>query len=185
MSIVDPKAKNPYSDSPQPRVFGTVSPFEPEMFASVVEYVEGKSGVKYTPLEVAEWLDQLAAAALQGDAPRAWAADIRIMAGLGRFFAAKFRAAVAYGRGSNPEALAEYRKARAAWAQLANTAKDVYRPDVTFGYDYQLRGHWLDRLAAIDEDIARMEKLPAATAAAPRDIARHSLELPPCPAGEL
>ena len=66
MSIVDPKVKNPYSDSPQPRVFGTVSPFDPEMFASVVEYVEGKSGVKYTPLEVAEWLDQLAAAALTG-----------------------------------------------------------------------------------------------------------------------
>ena len=37
MSIVDAKVRNPYSDSPQPRVFGTVSPFDPEMFASVVE----------------------------------------------------------------------------------------------------------------------------------------------------
>src|SRR3954447_23454250 len=82
MSIVDPKLRNPYSDSPQPRVFGTVSPFDPEMFASVAEYVEGKSGVKYTPLEVAEWLDKLAGEATpKGNVPRQWAVDIRIQAG--------------------------------------------------------------------------------------------------------
>ncbi|MBS1858708.1 MAG: hypothetical protein JST11_25280 [Acidobacteria bacterium] len=161
MSLVDPKAKHPYGDSPQPRVFGTVSPFDPEMFASVVEYVEGKSGVKYTPLEVAEWLERLADAALAGEAPRASAIDIRITAGIGQFFAAKFRAAVAYQQGDVDGAIAQYRKAREAWARLANTAKGVYRPDVTFGYDYQLRGHWLDRLAGIDEDIARLEKLSA------------------------
>jgi hypothetical protein len=158
MSIVDAKTKNPYGDSPSPRVFGTVSPFDPEMFASVVEYVEGKSGVKYTPLEVAEWLDRLADAALLGNVPRAWSIDIQIMAGLGRFFAAKFRSAVAYQLGAVADALAQYRKARDVWAKLANVAKGVYRPDVSFGYDYQLRGHWLDRLVQIDEDIARMEK---------------------------
>jgi hypothetical protein len=174
MSIVDAKAKSPYSDSPQPRVFGTVSPFDPEMFASVVEYVEGKSGVKYTPLEVAAWLDELADAALQGNAPRAWLIDIQIMAGLGRFFAAKFRSAVAYQRGATADALVQYRTAREAWAKLANVAKGVYRPDISFGYDYQLRGHWLDRLVQIDEDIARMEKMPATTVATVPTASRSS-----------
>ncbi len=161
MSLVDPKAKHPYGDSPQPRVFGNVSPFDPEMFAGIVEYVEGRSGAKYTPLEVAEWLDRLADASLAGDAPRAWAIDIRILAGIGQFFAAKFRAAVAYHQGDAAGAIAHYKTARDAWARFALPAKDAYRPDITFGYEYQLRGHWLDRLAAIDEDIARLEKLPA------------------------
>jgi hypothetical protein len=167
MSIVDAKVRNPYGDSPQPRVFGTVSPFDPEMFASVVEFVEGKSGAKYTPLEVADWLDRLAAAAMQGDAPRSWAIDIRIQAGIGRFFAAKFRAAVAWHRKDYETAIREYRSARDAWSKLAEAARGVYRSDVTFGYEYQLRGHWLDRLAVIDEDIARMEKLVPAGAPAP------------------
>ena len=166
MSLVDPKAKNSYSDSPQPRVFGRVSPFDPEMFASITESVEGAGGVKYSPLEVADWLDQLADGALKGDASRAWAVDIRIQAGLGKFFAAKFRAGVMYERytrdryrGTLAAAVAHYRTARQEWAKLAAAAKDVYRPDVSFGYEYQLRGHWLDRLPAIDEDIARLEKL--------------------------
>jgi hypothetical protein len=167
MSIVDPKAKHPYSDSPQPRVFGNVSPFDPEIFASVGEYVEGRSGPKYTPLEVAAWLDRLADAAMQGDAPRQWAVDIRIQAGLGRFFAAKFRAAAAWHRQDSATAIREYKSAREAWAKLADAAKGVYRPDVSFGYDYQLRGHWLDRLTAIDEDIARIEKLVSGQAASP------------------
>jgi hypothetical protein len=166
MSVVDPAVRNPYGDSPQPRVFGTVSPFDPEIFASVMEEVQAKSGVKYTPSEVARWLDELADVAMQGDAPRAWAVDIRIQAGLGRFFAAKFRSAVAYetyqrdrSRHRLEQAVQEYRAARNAWAGLAETAKGVYRSDVSFGYEYQLRGHWLDRLPAIDEDIARMQKM--------------------------
>ncbi|MGH8694609.1 MAG: hypothetical protein ACREVM_10330 [Burkholderiales bacterium] len=56
------------------------------------------------------------------------------------------------------EALKSYRAARAAWADLAGRAKDVYIPDITFGFDKHLRGHWLDRLPAIDDDLADMEK---------------------------
>jgi hypothetical protein len=37
-------------------------------------------------------------------------------------------------------------------------AKKVYRPDLTFGYAPHLRGSWQDRLPAIEEDIAAMEK---------------------------
>jgi len=37
-------------------------------------------------------------------------------------------------------------------------ANKVYRPDLTFGYAPHLRGSWQDRLPAIEEDIAAMEK---------------------------
>jgi hypothetical protein len=51
-----------------------------------------------------------------------------------------------------------YRAARDTWAEFANRAKGVYVADITVGELPQLRGHWMDRLAAIDADIASMEK---------------------------
>ena len=42
------------------------------------------------------------------------------------------------------------------WAALAARAKDIYQPDITIGEETHLRGHWLDRLAAMDDDIADM-----------------------------
>jgi hypothetical protein len=41
---------------------------------------------------------------------------------------------------------------------LADRAKGVYVPDITVGELRWLRGHWLDRLPAIDADIALLEK---------------------------
>ena len=169
MSIVDAKAKHPYSDSPAPKRFGTVSPFDTEMFARIDDYagdlLAGKPGIKYSPVEVAAWLDDLAGHATVKGAPRRWQVDIDIQAGIGRFFAAKFRSGVLWAiyektgdRAALEEALKHYRAARAAWAAFAEPARAVYRPDIPFGYDYQLRGHWADRLAQIDEDIARMEQ---------------------------
>src|SRR5205085_6422414 len=88
-----------------------------------------------------------------------------IQSGLGLFFAHKLRAGVLYAlydRGRDREALQEavkaYRAARAAWAELAQRADGVYVRDLTFGMARHLRGHWLDRLPAIDQDIERMEK---------------------------
>jgi hypothetical protein len=185
MSIVDAKAKHPYSDSPSPKRFGTVSPFDPEMFARIDDYADdvlaGKAGVKYSPVEVAAWLDSLADKAKgQGNVARRWAVDIGIQAGIGRFFAAKFRSGVLWAihektgdRAALEEALKQYRAARAAWAAFAELAKAVYRPDIPFGYDYQLRGHWIDRLVQIDEDIVRMEK--ALADARPNDAAAKAV----------
>ncbi len=51
------------------------------------------------------------------------------------------------------------RASRAVWAELAQQAREVYRSDLTFGYDKNVRGHWLDRLPALDQDITDMEKL--------------------------
>jgi hypothetical protein len=57
------------------------------------------------------------------------------------------------------KAIAAYRASQTAWAAMANTAKAAYRSDLTFGPEYFQRGHWLDRLVAINEDIAAMEKV--------------------------
>ncbi|GAG38760.1 unnamed protein product, partial [marine sediment metagenome] len=54
-------------------------------------------------------------------------------------------------------ALEAYRRARVAWSDLAQTAS-VYAPDLTFGRVPNMRGHWSDRLAAIDSDIQDMEQ---------------------------
>ena len=87
--------------------------------------------------------------------------DAAIQNGIGRFFAAKFRAGVrfaVYARTADPAAhagaLREYKAARAAWQGILGRAKGVYRADLSFGYAPYLRGHWSDRMAAIDQDIA-------------------------------
>jgi hypothetical protein len=174
--IVDARRPSPYSDSPTPRTFGNVSPFDPQLFSRINDFADelarGERSGKYSPVDVARWLDERAAAASgtipepKGDSDlRRLAIDAALQAGLGRFFAAKLRAGVLYAifertgdRGALEAALKHYRDARASWAKLANLAKGVYMADITVGEQPWLRGHWLDRLPAIDADIADMEK---------------------------
>src|SRR6185312_14006544 len=174
-SIVIANAKDPYSDTPSPRRFGTVSPLDPQLFSTIDQCAEnllsGKSDPRYSPVEVAAWLEDLARtsdtnlAGAPSDAAGSkvfqhWSVDIGIQNNLGRFFAAKFRSGVLYGiymRTSDPVALEEavkaYKRARDAWKAIADVANKVYRPDLTFGYTAHLRGSWQDRLPAIEEDI--------------------------------
>lgn len=51
------------------------------------------------------------------------------------------------------QAVGQYRKARDAWSVLAKQAKGLYMNDVTYGGVKNMRGHWIDRLPAIDADI--------------------------------
>jgi hypothetical protein len=178
-AIVDAKRKHQYSDMASPKVFGNVGGFDPQLFMSAIEcaddLVKGERSAKYSPLEVANWLDESAAGAEKNLSPefRRLAIDVKIQVGIGRFFAAKIRSAVLYAihersgdRAALEEALKQYRSAREAWAQLSEVAKGVYVADVTVGEHPWLRGHWLDRLPAIDADIADMAaKLAAAPAA--------------------
>src|SRR6185295_14333147 len=60
------------------------------------------------------------------------------------------------------EALKAYRGARGIWAQLAERAKRTYVPDIAVGELAWLKGHWADRLPAIDDDISQMEQRLAA-----------------------
>ena len=183
MAIVDSTRPHPYGDTPSPKRLGTVSPLDPEFFLGLDEFadelIKGERSGKYSPAWVAGQLDDAAqnAVALLRKAKskirdarsaefRRLAADVAIQAGLGKFFAAKFRAGVLYAlyarsghRMALEEALKANRDSRAAWAELAEAAKDGYRHDITFGPEYFQRGHWLDRLPAMDEDIADMEKL--------------------------
>jgi hypothetical protein len=182
MSIVDPDNKNPYTDSPSPRVFGNVSPTDPQMFLGINDFVKellnsARSG-KYSPVEAAQWIEDYAEAAAgyleQAEAGtvdqerpefRRMTIDVAIVIGLGRFFAAKFRSGVLFGiyqQSGDETALEEsvryYRKARDSWADLSVRA-EVYKPDITIGENRVIRGHWRDRLPAIEEDIALMTGL--------------------------
>jgi hypothetical protein len=183
MPMVDANRPHPYSDTPAPRRFGTVSPLDPEFFLTVDEFADellkSQPGGKYSPAWVAQ---QLTAAAQQATAQlheakskvraprdpgfRRLEVDVAIQAGLGRFFAAKLQAGVLYAiyaqTGHRPAleaSLKAQRTARDAWAHLAETAKDPYVHNITYGYDYFMHGHWLDRLPAMDDDIGDMEKL--------------------------
>jgi len=177
--IVDSGRKHEYSDTLAPKTFGNASPFDPQLFSRVNEFagelVTGKRTGKYSPVEVAQWLEDLADAATTKLAQtnvarstpesRRLTIDVELQAGIGRFFGAKFRSGVLYGihertgdRAALEEALKQYRRARDVWGRLAERAKGVYVSDVTIGEHEWLRGHWLDRLPALDGDIADMEK---------------------------
>ncbi len=169
--IVDSGQKHPYSDTPAPKVFGNATGFDPRLFAAANE----RPGAKYSLLEVADWLDKLAKTA--GDAitrvsmkpPKTveWrrvAIDVSILAGLGRFFADKFRAGVYY-HAKNGAALKAYQRARDTWIQLAPVGS-VYADDITVGQQPCLRGHWSARFAAIDADISAIDADIAAMPAA-------------------
>ena len=187
--IVKPK-KDQYSDTPSPKVFGNVSPFDPQLFSRINDFADellkGERSGKYSPIEAAQWLEDYSNRALKhlagaghqnSPAFRRMALDVTIQAGIGRFFAAKFRSAVLYAihertgdRSALEEALKTYRSARASWAEFAEKAKGVYVSDITAGEHPWLRGHWLDRLAAIDDDIADMAKRLDSTKPSNTDI---------------
>ena len=187
-SLVDDKNFEPYSDSLAPRVFGNASPFDPALFLSSNECAEELTGDsvsgKYSPIEVAHWIESFGARARASLASadrsvrnRASAAykrarlDIEIQTGLGDFFAAKFRSGVLFhiyqktnSKAALEAAIEQYRKARAAYGGVAEAAGEIYANDITFGEQPFLRGHWRDRLPAIDKDIAALNALLNAAA---------------------
>jgi hypothetical protein len=176
--IVDGTSYVPYSDTPQPRVFANVSPLDPQIFSTIAEHagdlLAGRANPKYSPAEVAAWLDGLSResgqALAQMGAPKTasekrLADDVAILRGTAQFFAAKLRSAVFFAlwqKNSDPAlgaaALEHYHRARARWAAMAQRAKSVYAADISYGSIPQRRGHWSDRLAAIDADLATMAK---------------------------
>jgi hypothetical protein len=180
MPIVLGSEPSPYSDTPTPKCFGTVSPLDPQMFSTVNDdagdLAAGVRNAKYSPIEVAQWMEDCATAASDAlDAARRrmtgrssaafrrMETDVLIQVGLGQFFAAKLRSGVLYSifeqatdRQAGLQALDQYRMARDAWSSLATHEAKVYRADISYGSTPVRRGHWSDRLAAIDKDIAAM-----------------------------
>ncbi|QHN03278.1 hypothetical protein FTO74_07790 [Granulicella sp. WH15] len=180
MPIV-PGQKSPYNDTPDPKLFGTVSPLDPQLFSTIVEHIHGLLGgdasAKYSPAEVAQWLEDYTNVASQSlelarkqarsrTSPefRRMEEDVLIQIGLGQFFAAKLRSAMLfeiYLQTGNEEAgklaLTAYQKARTAWFTMAERAKGVYVADVSYGNIPMRRGHWMDRIPDIDKDVAAMQ----------------------------
>lgn len=181
--ITGVSTKHPYSDTPSPRVFGMVSAMDPQLFSSIHEHaaelLKEEKSYKYSPIEAAGWIETQAAAAEKHLAQarvkssnkskasyRRMAVDVTMQIELGRFFADKFRAGTLFAiyqqtkdRVALQEALNLYRRARKHWADLANGPGSVYKRDVSAGETANLRGHWIDRLPAMDEDIAEMNRL--------------------------
>lgn len=176
--VTDEPSYNPYGDTAKPKVFQNASPLDPQLFSRMSEFagelLQGERGGKYSPVEVAQWIEDLADGAM-ADIARAGAPksadlrrieiDVAMQAGLGRFFASRFRSGVLYAiheRTGDRRALEEsvkiYKTARAAWAQVVARAKGVYAADLSASDKNSERGQWADRLPRIDDDIARMEQ---------------------------
>ncbi len=182
MPIADADQDQPYGDTPSPKRFGTVSPLDPEFFSGIREFagelVDGVRSGKVSPPRVAQWLEWSAKEARcrlaearrtvadkTDPAFRRLAADVEICGGLGLFFAHKLRAGLAYelylytGDADLLEAaVASYGAAVDAWRALSDCADGVYRDDLAFGLSANFRGHWRDRLPAIEADLAALRE---------------------------
>jgi hypothetical protein len=180
MPIIEGSEPSPYGDTPTPKIFGTVSPLDPQLFSTVEEYAQSlnrhEMSAKYSPIDVAQWIEKCVdqarywlkaasgtATARNGSAFRRIEEDVLIQIGLGTFFAHKLRGAVLYEmfqHSTDPNtgkaALEHYRNARDAWSAMAVRAKNVYRANISYGSIPKRSGHWLDRLPGIDADIAAM-----------------------------
>ncbi|MFC1764305.1 hypothetical protein ACFL6U_19805 [Planctomycetota bacterium] len=180
--IVNESDEAVFSDNPAPKVFGNVSPHDPQMFSRMNEFaaaiLEGEELAKYSPLVVAQWLEDIAdtatrnlnkAESLVTDKSdvefRRFYHDIKIQCGIAKFFAHKMRAAVLWhlykGSGNTAalmEAIKYYTTARDIWVKMAEDAKLIYVENVSFGNWETQSGHWIKRIPRIDSDIADMKE---------------------------
>lgn len=181
--ITDKPQKQTGSNARSPRLFGNVSPFDPQLFQSPDEcgdaIVTGRATGKYTPLEVAQWLEDIAVnastkindartqlgTAASDPAFRRVEEDVLILRGLALFFAGKLRSAVLWriyvitgNRTAGDAAIVRYTEGRTAWVTMAERAKSVYRSNISYGQRIPLYGHWLDRIPSFDEDITELHK---------------------------
>ncbi len=177
---------NPYADNLGDKAFDNATPFDPQLFSSMRDHAAellGRASGRISPVIVATWLEKLAAEAgansdltktVENERQRV---DIAIQAGLGRFFAAKFRAGVLFalfkatqdGRALQA-CLTQYEKARTAWAGVVDTSAGVYG-DLSSSDTVTEHGAWTDKLRLIAADIAALKLLPATAGSDPNHAA--------------
>ena len=191
MPIVAGSEPSPYNDTPKPNIFSTVSPLDPQLFSSITEFVggllDGSKSAKYSPLDVAVWLETFTGASdgaltlmrKQASAPskpefRQWEEDVLIQNGIGKFFAAKLRSGMLYevytktgNQQAGKLAVTKYAEARDIWAAMAKRAAKVYKNNVTYGRTPGRRGHWADRQPGIDTDLTAMREAVDGSQTAP------------------
>lgn len=165
-------------DTEAPPTWGTVSPFDPTIFYGINEWARdalgGTTDGRYTPLEVAGWIEGIVEAArghvaslraIADPSPQLQrtAIDAVILSHLGSFFAARFRSAADYSlyqlTGSRPRlesALEHNRTARDNWIALVDTSEGVYQSNLRFGRGRGEHGSWADRLPGVEADVEAM-----------------------------
>jgi len=189
MPVMPLTGYKPLADLPDGYTLADISPLDPQLFSSIAEHAEllvgGKADPRYSPAEVARALEGFAGMAETAlrqarvktpSSPhfRRLEEDVRIQIGLARFFAAKLQSGLLFqvhrktgSLEAGTRALAIYARGRETWAAMAERARDVYVPDISFGTEAIIqRGHWIDRLPDIDRDIAAMREALASPAPA-------------------
>jgi hypothetical protein len=165
---------------PRP-TWGGVSPLDPEMFVNADHYVRGlvvgESTFRYTPHEVARWLEGFAeeaqealvrvrrpGAKLSAQTERV-AIDVQIISHLGVYYAHKLRGAVDYAvwertraRAALERALFHATGALEAFSRILPVVEGIYADDITFGIETTERGHWRLRIADIEADKVALER---------------------------
>jgi hypothetical protein len=167
-------------DMEGPCRFGNVPTFDSELFANPREYADlllaGAPCHRYTPLDVADWLDALALTTekavldarackdLGRPAVQRLLIDAQISAGIARFFAERYRAAIWAELFVATDvtwliepAIDHTRRSVAAWEAIASLSEGVYQDDLTYGPQSWLRGSWHARLADIRSEILDLE----------------------------
>lgn len=177
IAVLGDNRHRPFGDDMDgPIRFGNVPTFDSQIFANAREYVAdligGNATRRYTPFDIADWMEcsaeqaeiAIAQAKSKPDSARAAVRglliDTTIVAALGRFFAAKFRAscwAELYLLAHQPEARARMiaclRQGRDAWRVAAKLGEDVYPADITFGPGPHLRGSWQQRDGDVEREL--------------------------------
>jgi hypothetical protein len=148
----------------------------------VEDAMAGRVRGKWTPMQVSQRLEELAQHTLKNlvhaDPARPefrdTVLDMRILAALAQYHAAKTRAATdlaffnATGEaGRLAHALPEMKDAEAAWERIVRLTDGVYNSNLIFGYGIEQHrpqghhhtGHWKDRLPVVLDDVTNLEKL--------------------------
>jgi len=182
VSILPVTGKPLYGDNPAPHNVSSISPLDPQLFTSIDQHaknlIEGVKDARYNTSEVIQWLEALVVTSTKGlDLARTAAAskartpefrraeeDILILNGLGAYNASLFSAALSYSVSQHTKdpspaepALNQYTNARIQWQAFSERAKQVYVPDICYGSTAWRRGHWADRLPAIDAGLSELK----------------------------
>jgi len=182
LSILPIVGKPLYGDNPAPHNVSAISPLDPQLFTTIDQHakdlIAGTVNARYNTSEVIAWLEALVAISTQSLAAARTAAgkkartpefrraeeDILILNGLGAYYANLFHAALLYSVLKQPgtdatslRILDAYRRALASWSGMATRAESFYSADISYGSTPFRRGHWIDRLPAIQTDYAALE----------------------------
>ncbi len=146
------------------------------------------------PEETSRWFSQVAAAVLSdvrqaeaagisGNEALSTVTDLRILAGLANYYAARLPAAVSYNiyrengdLAAFDQAIEQERAAVAAWEGIVKAAGDVYSDDLPFGvHRVGFPRHWREELAKLQQGLEqlkskRREAGPPSAAATQRPV---------------